>query len=500
MLRILIVDDEKTILYGICRMINKDYERDFQVDIVMANNVMQAIEALDVSVPDLILTDIKMPVRDGFDLIRHVRENDISTTIVVLTGYAEFEYAQQAIQLGVMDYITKPIDQNHVRNIIRKVHKMKETKEQREFALVMNNLKNIMLYNVSDDDLFGNSDLIREVFPHTYFTVVVLALPQVQNTYQKVFEQVLLHYYSCCGTFYCKNGNQLVGVCNSEKIIVKSEKIVQELINTIKEEVYVGISVSSSDCDCLHNLYINALQRIWVTQNNDENYLLTEIALFSYQECINIYQEKDEDIRRYMVRKYLVRLKKMFGLKNEMELVYRSFFQNILMYLHHNNISISYRGFEINSQILDWDELANRIINQLEQLKSEIKEEIEYGGHENDVLINGMVSYIQQNYQKDISLEDLAEDVGIHPNYACLLFRKRVGQSYLSFLHKERITVAKQLMKKTDNSMERIAMEVGYNSASQFSRVFRKYEGITPSTYRSKKICKIGMQDNPEKT
>lgn len=110
MFRILIVDDERIVLNGIRMMIEEEMEITFPMDIVTASNVPQAIELLESFHPDLLLTDIRMPVMDGFDLIRHAREKGLSMNIVILTSHADFGYAQQAIRFNVMDFILKPID------------------------------------------------------------------------------------------------------------------------------------------------------------------------------------------------------------------------------------------------------------------------------------------------------------------------------------------------------------------------------------------------------
>lgn len=95
-----------------------------------------------------------------------------------------------------------------------------------------------------------------------------------------------------------------------------------------------------------------------------------------------------------------------------------------------------------------------------------------------------MLWYIRQHFREDISLEDLAESVGLHPAYVCTLFKKNVGRSYLACLHGERLQAAKKLLVETDFTVEQIAAQVGYNSASQLARVFRKYENSSPSAFR----------------
>ena len=96
----MIIDDERIILNGLHMMIEDDLELPFSTDIVTASNVPKAIEFLNYFTPDLILTDIRMPVMDGFELIRHVREELPAVNIVILTSHADFEYAQKSDPLS----------------------------------------------------------------------------------------------------------------------------------------------------------------------------------------------------------------------------------------------------------------------------------------------------------------------------------------------------------------------------------------------------------------
>ena len=488
MLRILLVDDEKIILNGIRQMIQKGIGQEFSIEVAIACSVPEAMKALDSFVPDLILTDIRMPIMDGFELIRHVRERNLTASIVVLTSHADFEYAQQAIRLNVMDFIVKPIDQQILMNTIRKVYEMKEKKEQQKKEFALNELRNVMLYDLAVDELISDTELIRSVFPHSYFAVIVAKVSQIQEIYREHFEQLLLRHYECCNTIVLKNRNLLVGICNSEKAFVKTENIMREFRNaTSAEDVLLGVSVSSSSYKQLHDLYINALQRIWGMESVREDSILTEMSLFSYHDCINIFMEKDETMMLKLVQEYLAKIRGVFKLDNEVELVYHSFVRNILMYLGNNNISISQKLQRANWHLGNWKELADEIVNQLQVVKEDIENNQEDDDYKKSLLVKQMISFIQQNYQRDLSLGDLAEGVGLHPNYVCNLFKKSTGESYLSYLHKERLAAARKLIQETDYNMERIAAEVGYNSATQLARVFRKYEGIAPSTLRSEK-------------
>ena len=159
----------------------------------------------------------------------------------------------------------------------------------------------------------------------------------------------------------------------------------------------------------------------------------------------------------------------------------RSFFCNIQLYLENDQIKVSKDLINVPLSITDYETLVSAIIDKLTKLKKDIKNTVEYS---DDILAKKMLEYIRQHYREDISLEDLANHVGFHPNYLSRAFRKRIGQSYLECIHKERLKEAKKMLLETNYTIEYIAEEMGYNSSSQFARVFRKYEGVSPSVYR----------------
>ena len=131
MFRILVVDDEKIILEGLRIMICDKLDLPFSVEVATAVSVRQALEVMKKFQPDLILTDIRMPLVDGFELIRQVREKDFCKNIVILTSHADFQYAQQAIRYQVTDFILKPIDKQALKDRIEHIYRQKEEQEKR---------------------------------------------------------------------------------------------------------------------------------------------------------------------------------------------------------------------------------------------------------------------------------------------------------------------------------------------------------------------------------
>lgn len=486
MFQILIVDDEHILLNGCSFMIQNTLCLPFSVSIKTALNVPEAISILEEETPDLILTDIRMPIMDGFSLIQYIRKKDIPSAVVILTSHADFEYARTALRYNVTDFLLKPIDENALKDILMKVYEMQAQKRQEENRAYYLKLLQMLLYEVSASDLLLSDDILSSLFPHTYFTVLVVE-PEALPDRTENCEALLLQYYQRCHCYSLKERGQLVFICNHDAFFVKPANLPEKFYQAIGSTLLLGTSISSNSIHNLHSLYSNACQRIFYQKMFGNNTDLTATACFSYQDCIRIFFETEgeklrEELLRYIRRLQLVDQPSAAYLSQ----VYTNFFLNISLYLE--NMGASKQDSDLKEpslppQISTFEELADYMQSRILQIKERLKES--FPEKSNDLLAQQLLAFIKSHYQEDISLDDLAEAVGFHPNYICTFFKKAIGQSYLSCLHQERIAVAKELLSRTSQTVEEISHHVGYNSSTQFARIFRKYEGVSPSDYRN---------------
>ncbi len=483
MFRILIVDDERIILNGIRMMIEEELKLAFPTDIVTASNAPQALELLEYFRPDLILTDIRMPVMDGFELIRRVREKSPSMNIAILTSHADFAYAQQAIRFQVTDFILKPVDPELLKAAIEGIYRKKKESEQASLRSALLELRNMMLYDLAPQELTSPPEVIGQLFPYGYFTVIVLAMSRLEDSYPKLLGQILDRYYDNSRCFLLRERSQLAAVCNHARFLVKPVSLGQEFAEAAHcGTFYLGVSISASSYKALHSLYVNAVQRVFYTRHFGADSEMAEMSLFTYQDCVRIFLENDEAAAGQLLEKYLISVRAASGSVNTPEMIYRSFFHNILLYLENNGISRTPAEIAAPCPIREYRELLPAILGRLRAVKKAMGKEQEYSG--NEALARKLISYIREHYPEDVSLDDLADHVGLHPNYVCTVFKKNIGQSYLECLHRERLKEAKRLLLETDLSVEQIGAQVGYNSASQFARVFKKYESVSPTAFR----------------
>ncbi len=489
MFRILIVDDERIVLNGVRMMIEEDLNLSFPTDIATASNGPQALELLKNFTPDLILTDIRMPVMDGFTLVQHIREQFPDLAIAILTSHADFDYAVQAIRYQVTDFILKPIDEKQLKETIEKAQAKKEETARNHLRSSILELRNMMLYDLSPSELISSSEQIRQIFPHTYFTVVVLSSPEIPEKIcpETVLQEIFSRYYDICHCFLIPDKKQIAAICNHEHFSVKATGLKRELTDRGGfDKIYTGVSISSSTYKSLHSLYTNAVQRIFYEKSFHGNSDLTEFSLVTYHDCVQIFTEKDPHKALELLQEYIKNSCSVSSESLSAESIFSSFFHNISLYLENLELSLPEERQPVYSGRGDFSALPEEIFQALSRIKKALQQTSDHQSSGNDAQIQQLLEYIRKNYQHDISLDDLADAVKMHPNYVCTLFKKHIGQSYLFCLHQERLRSAKQLLIDTDLTIEEIARQVGYNSASQLARVFRKYESTSPSDFRNR--------------
>ncbi|MDD5965864.1 MAG: AraC family transcriptional regulator, partial [Blautia sp.] len=294
-------------------------------------------------------------------------------------------------------------------------------------------------------------------------------------------------YYDVCHTFLLPDRKQIAAICNHEHFSVKSTGLKRELAELgTSPDFYIGISISSNSYKSLYNLYSNAVQRIFYEKSFGKDSDLTGFSLLTYQDCVRIFTEKDPKKAQELLREYIQNSCSVSPEGLPAESIFSSFFHNISLYLESLELTLPEERQPVYSGANDLAWLTDEIFQALSAVKKALQQTSDHQNSGNGTQIQQLLEYIRKNYQHDISLDDLADSVKMHPNYVCTLFKKHIGQSYLFCLHQERLRSAKQLLIDTDLTIDEIARQVGYNSASQLARIFRKYESTSPSDFRSK--------------
>lgn len=533
MYKLMIVDDEEIILDGLKNVVEWE---NLGIEVISyAYNGKEALEKIAENVPDILITDISMPVMDGIELVRELRERGFdSIKIVFLSGYNDFEYARNATRLGAVDYLLKPTNPDNLEKLMKKIvnmcdcERMMEERERdlkKKLSLSMPLLKSRFLneiisgYITSEEEIQETAKFLEintEEYNYLVFTL------NFEGFICDTNEELNRHYYLTRQLAYNVIQEEIEGrnlgiVINYGTIgipvvlfLKEQDKpgITYEIIEIIKDvrrkvKDAVGLPVSIGVGNIYKNLHdieksyqesVKALQFravmgddciIYINDLNDEssgiqNYpidkvkILTESIRFrNLAKVRTTLNEIFDDIRNSsMVSRYRENQVRFLLLSIYIALV-ESGANSDTIHLEINSMSSSC-GFR------DMDDLNKSIYRFISDTINDL---LNQSSSKNRRICNDIIEYIKAHYNEEITLEGIAEKFYFTPNYLGNMFKKCVGKSFKEFLIGVRLEKAKELIRTNKYKFYEIGSMVGYDNYEYFRKLFRKYTGLNPSDF-----------------
>lgn len=517
-MRILVVEDEFYTRKAIVKMINEWDVISIIIDEVETGT--DAIDYMNQNVPDIVITDICMPEMDGIKLSEYIHNRYPQVVIIVISGHANFEYAQKAIHLNVMEYLLKPIKKKQLLKLLDKIYdrlaKQKEQEKrqtQEKEAAQKDKIINKLMHAIYDYPV-EYRELTKLLFPAKPPENIIVSVFQShfdldsirKEQVKRLFDQRFQHDY--IGFFNNVIKNEWIGVhfiYNQKRNLEDHFSILRRVTGNLHECLGGMFSIGVSS---LHT-QVSQIRKAYKQAKYMLNYRLLNEEQFLFNYCEKIDEGKDVldfTFDNEIMLHQMIVLDKINEAKQMLKKVFEKAYSN-------RRISIS----NIQQVYLKILTIINRAADQLKFNKEEesifyyLKKEVSefcsldslieylcnyidiihgYTSDEDtkmsDSVIKDMENYIQEYYYCDISLEDLAKKrYFMNPNYLSRLFKAEKKQSFSSFLLMTRMSKAKQLLANKDLSIAIIANLVGYNNTSHFIRLFKKYYGRTPGSYKA---------------
>ncbi|MDD7418359.1 response regulator [Blautia sp. HCP3S3_C12] len=542
MLKTFLVEDEVVIREMIKKMIPWE-QYGFELAGEAADGEM-ALPLILKSKPDLLITDIKMPFMDGLTLCRLVKKELPDIRIVILSGYDDFNYAKQAISIGVEDYLLKPITKNAFIERLEEIHNRYEhEKTQREyyekFRLEMQEYEKNASRDFfetlvrADSDLAElyrradklNLDIVAEAYNILIFTPDTSEgnynsyeecsdwEAEVQdkiNTYFLNHPVAILFRHQVFSYAILVKGQKDTIEKNTEECV----KAIQDIMDQTEERTdwFIAVGKSADRLSMLGHSYRTAVRA------NSFRYLY-DGHILDYQ-SLEAQKENPSDSRRedsVQLRNVNINalnpaiLQKFLssGLAEEVDDFIRDYFNAIgqepmgsLVFRNYVvlNVRFSVLSFlkklgcddsEISGQEMEniMDETGKTIEAAVAYCGKILKKAIalrdENAGDQNRSVLKLAVDFIDHNYMdEEISLNKAAHVANVSANHFSALFSQNMGQTFTEYLTDLRMSKAKELLRCTAMRSSEIAGEVGYKDAHYFSYLFKKTQGMTPSEYR----------------
>lgn len=492
MYTILIVEDEKIERESLQSMI-EGFSLPF-AKIILAENGEQGFAKYNEYKPDVILADINMPVLGGLEMMEEIRKLDENVVCLILTSYDYFSYAQKAIRLGVEDFILKPADKqtlfNSLIQIVESLQRNKNTYAQTSSLVQkMNNVKNILKSECFYSILTKQNEFkLLEKFKmaNIFATSALCLIFKLFDNNRTKLEVMIKELEEIGYTILSGIINQqcIIFIISNHKISQSDYGYIQKLtsicdldgknsaLGSIQEDM---TQFYKSYEDALYNLNSN-LEFNSMVLAKDKEYELYTLA----KEWSNVFldctkeelQNKIRDICHEFLRFDYNETNKIVSLMiedmiDEIDKQYQLKFEKS---------DFSFRGVNNqNYQNLEiiMTQLLNKIMKPLENIKYQ----------NSSYLIKKSMVFIEENYHKSISLNSLADTLGVSPFYISKLFSKELHRNFTEIVNDMRIKEAKKLICR-DYSFKEVAYKVGYASQSYFTKVFKKNVGMSPKEYR----------------
>lgn len=489
-----------------------------------ASDGEMALSMMQDLMPDIVLTDIRMPFLDGFELIRHAKAMMPWLKIIIISGYGDFEYAQKAISLGVDQYLLKPIrpaeltkaiedlaqqieeakkksvlpkgyDQDEVQQALRH-HFMQQllygglntaTLLERARALELDIVRpcyQLVLFDFGSEEMnhqplrnMAENLLEQQKQPLYYFgeasqLTVLLCGQNPEEVSEKVYQFINIFRHEMkelCPAVTAVTGNtvqRLSGVCASYKTVTDVLKKVYS--------VSVGQVVD-----------VNDTAQIAVEMMESENPFgedfRQKLQHISAQDVPRLVDEVLESPEGNRFSSMLMRYNALLDLlKITVQQISRST-PGVDMKDIATRLSDEHDIFSASGRKESFREKAIAMLQQAVSMKQENMAGVKYSH-----VISKAEKYVAENFcDPNISLISVAKYVGLSSAHFSTVFSQSLGRSFINYLTAMRIERAKELLATTNMKLSAIAMEIGYNEPNYFSHVFRKMEGMTPKEYRN---------------
>lgn len=531
MLKVFLVEDEIVMREGIKNHV--EWEKEGFEFAGEASDGELAFPMIQNVKPDILITDIKMPFMDGLELSRLVKKEQPDIKIVILSGFDEFQFAKQAIEIGVTDYILKPVTSSQ---LLEKLHRIadgiEEEKSREKTALFIEQEESLQsdqrrLFRKLVEGRASMSDILEQgqklhmdLIAESYEIVLFQMRPKhvEQNLIGTYSEQMVKAYEEIGEYVGGQDGIQMyeqLGEVLAFLLLSKSRDQISYLQDSLLDQIK---KISEKYEDMLYFIGVgnpkNHIREIWYSYEQassvfSHRFMESQSRVYFY----STEREDDIDIGGMDVGKLDRKVLKNFlstGEKNELDSFLNEYFQSLgeanlksTFFRQYIVTDVYFTVVALLEEVHATKEQAMAIcgsvkdgaksLGNLEETKTYVRELLlkvmdaraqmakqKYGS-----MIQDAKEYIHANYNDEgMSLNQVAAYVNVSPNHFSTVFRQETGENFIEYLTSVRLEHAKEMLRTTSRKTSEIGYEVGYKDPHYFSSLFKKVEGMTPKEYR----------------
>ncbi|GEN56383.1 DNA-binding response regulator [Halolactibacillus alkaliphilus] len=495
-MKVLIADDEIIIREGISSVIS--WEELGFILLKPVSSAEEVIRQLDRECPDILITDIRMKGMSGLDLVSYITEKKYQIESILLTGYDDFEYIQEAIRQNVCDYLLKTSSPDDIiaaveraKKRLQRIKEYDQLKEHEAERAVVNQLKEALQNEMKAFPKQTLVDLIP-AFKEAPYQLLLIDETSTLHDIQ-VHEELWNSYLN--GKWFTYHNHTLI-LLKRDKYL-KDDYLLQVASRRIKDLYGKPVIMSSivSSLDEIAHLYKQVVSFIpyqWILRDYT---VLTEKDIvyrkgISYTDHMTIYKnELNECMKNGDKEKLRAWISNFIDwLLSHPDATPRSI-QFYVQHLYIDSIRlVNQYGQDEKAMHYDsmpvFQEWFQNPKEELFSLLSVISQNFKLCYQKNTNYVEESLNYMKNHLGDPLSLKEIAEKIPVHPNYLSVVIRRKTGKSYVELLTDLRIKKAADYFMYTSMSVKEVTKLVGYNDSKYFTKIFKKYYKMTPTQYR----------------
>ncbi|HHV11880.1 MAG TPA: response regulator [Clostridiales bacterium] len=490
MYKVLVVDDEVSSLNHLCNIIKQKSQGFVIID--TATNGAQALEKIESAKPDVLFTDVLMPIINGIELAAKVKETDLDILTVIVSGHSDFEYARGAIQSEVCEYILKPVRPSEIEKLMVRLRDKLDVKYYEK--------RKLFLKRIAGGNPGGDEKRLKNLFPDENYYA---AIYRKNGLPARFSEKGFIDIYSLPDEkviMYGRDENEILSICPADLIYQKSWwEYFQTLYKRMLDEASFLTAIVRKDAfeSCELPRIIRTLYN-----NLDESIVIGQNQLLLQNNIKPLAGFKDDGFNITMLEHYIkindsAQLKKSILQKLKKweedkypQILVEEKIRFLLMYFSNRGYIESINEIlldDIFSETISMGNLSNSICSLL---FADQKADLIAYDKEHDYRM--IIQYLEGHLNETISAQSICKRFAMSQNTLSRIFNKYAGCSFSKLLTQMRMERAKKYMMENPRQLIRdIADSIGISDQFYFSRVFRSYYGVSPTEYMEGLMVKI---------
>lgn len=511
--KVLIVDDEELICRSIKSMI-KRLDLPLVGEVFTAFDGLAALQIFADETPCIVITDVRMPGMSGLELIKRIKSLASGVHFIVISGFDEFQYAKEAISLGVVEYLVKPVITEELRKVLEhtvEVIREREWKEgelrkqssEYKLAALQRFLDRGLLSGQAGEEISQVLESEKWSFPYVFFCIGIIRWNSIgRDMMSKVSrwiegwgesDRIMEKYHVFCSRNY-NDDLVLLFNCRSKEIYADVKNffstIARELSGQTESRMTASVSTVMEGLGSLVILYEQAAKALLYRMVLGGGRLIEFLEVETRKEDSKLDVWPAAKLEEYILSMRPEKAEELIGRffagpeigcrsVETIEKLFRSVVQSVEKAAEEGRIRLDGCNRRLFASFYSLEDmrcylkdLIHRVIEALRGIQSE------------ESCMTGAIRYIRENYNRNINMAMVANEVSMNYTYFSMKFKEYTGKNFTEYLTEVRMEEAKRLLANPANKVCEVAFRVGYESAKYFTRAFRSCFGVAPSEYQ----------------